>query len=108
MKVEIVNIHHKPTEPYIYCGRGSPVGNPHIMRINTRTERALVCDACAVTFAKWVESGKPKVMGHLRDIWRKGRTQQNVVRLGCYCAPHRCHCETIKQFIEKQPSAETI
>jgi hypothetical protein len=64
MKVEIVNIHYKPKEAYIYCGRGSPVGNPHAMRVNTRSERWLVCDQYQVTFDQWVEAKNTKVMAH--------------------------------------------
>jgi len=34
----------------------------------------------------------------LNQIWKKG-VNYGEVHLGCFCAPKKCHCETIKQIL---------
>lgn len=77
MSVRIVNLRNvqaKPGEIVIRCDRKTVVGNPFFM--HDESERDYV------TF-----------------IYQKALKQD--VALACWCAPKRCHTETIKRFIEK-------
>lgn len=60
----------------VYCGRGSPYGNPY--RIGISGTRDEVCDL----FEK-------KVLPKLDVSSLRGKD------LVCFCAPKRCHCDTI-------------
>ena len=63
-----------------YCGRPSPLGNPFVTgRDGTRDE---VCDR----FEDWLPT-QPTLIAMLPGV--AGRD------LVCWCAPLRCHCDTI-------------
>lgn len=67
----------------VYCGRGSPWGNPEPMKNNTKEERDRVCDF----FEKYI-SEKPELITRVKEELRG----QNLI---CFCAPCRCHCDTL-------------
>lgn len=71
------NLRHKNhPRGAIYCGRGSPYGNPYIG--GTHGSRNMVCD-------KFEEFVLPDL-----DVSRLvGK------HLLCWCAPLRCHCDAI-------------
>ena len=81
-----------------YSGRGSPLGNPFV--IGRDGDRDEVCEKYERWFARKISEPDPEVMEELRSIYRKAKRDGRVV-LGCYCAPARCHGETIKRFIEE-------
>lgn len=89
-----------PRAQYIgRSGKGvvSPLGNPFVIgRDGTRDE---VCDKYEVWFASKVAEKDPAVMGELRRLYRIAKEGDLV--LGCFCAPARCHGETIKRFLEQ-------
>ena len=75
------HVHGIPKGAY-YCGRGSPLGNPFVIgRDGTRDE---VCDK----YDAWIDRQR-----HLIPLIAslKGRD------LVCFCAPKRCHCETVRR-----------
>ncbi len=80
-----------------YIGRGSPLGNPFVMK--SEADRDEVCDQYQAWFNRKVEAGDPLVMNELRRLYKIAKSGELV--LGCYCAPKRCHGETIKKFLEK-------
>ena len=80
-----------------YIGRGSPLGNPFVMK--SEADRDRVCDQYAVWFEERVKAGDALVMNELRRLYKIAKRGGLV--LGCYCAPKRCHGETIKCFLEK-------
>ena len=81
----------------IRIDRKTPVGNPFYMA--TEAQRNKVCDEYKAYFDKKVaEKSDVDFMNYLRNIWRVAQT--NKVALACWCAPKRCHGETIKNFIE--------
>jgi len=82
-----------------YCGRPSPLGNPFPMR--DESQRDEVCEQYDAWFQAKVEAQDPAVMGELRRLWRVWK-RDGALNLVCWCAPKRCHCETIKQFLESQ------
>lgn len=87
-----------------YCGRPNPLGNPFPMR--GEATRDAVCDQYQQWFETKVKSNDPAVMTELRKLYRiwKRDGQLNLV---CWCAPKRCHCDTIKQFLEAHGKAGT-
>jgi len=90
----IVNKYKEPNN--IYCGRGSALGNPFPMR--NESQRDEVCDKYEVWFYEQLKAKSPQMLRQLRIIYKEAR--KGDVNLGCFCAPKRCHCETIKRFIE--------
>ena len=60
---------------------------------------AEMCDQYAVWFEERVKAGDALVMNELRRLYKIAKRGELV--LGCYCAPKRCHGETIKGFLEK-------
>ena len=80
----------------IYCGRGSALGNPFAMK--GENERDKVCDLYQLWFKKQVSVQTPSVVRQLIEIVEAAT--KGIVYLECYCAPKRCHCETIRDYIE--------
>ena len=97
MTITVVNKYKEPN--HIYCGRGSPVGNP--FKVTNGETRDSVCDSYAVWFHEQI---KPGVNEPFRQYLLKifYMAQKQDVNLGCFCAPKRCHCDTIKAFLDKQ------
>lgn len=65
----------------IYVGRPSPFGNP--FKMNSEEERNEVCDK----YEKYVNSNPQLIEKIKREL--KGK------HLVCYCAPKRCHADTL-------------
>ena len=85
----IVNIRNYHGPQYIYCGRGSPFGNPYVIgQDGTREE---VCAAFQFYFDYRIQSDPE---------WRKLVMDLKGKVLGCYCSPLQCHCETYVEFLE--------
>lgn len=79
-----------------YIGRPSPLGNPFYM--NNEAMRDLVCDKYKDWFEKKLKDRDPAVLNELRRLHALGK--QGPVKLVCYCAPRRCHGDTIKAFLD--------
>ena len=97
--VRVVNLRQyklKDGEVLIKVDRSTPVGNPFYM--HNEGMRDEVCDKYKVYFYKRV-----KEAGAFRDyvahIYRTALKQD--VALGCWCAPKRCHADTIAAFINQ-------
>jgi hypothetical protein len=78
-RTTVVNI--KRGDRYdVYCGRPSIWGNPFVLgRDGNRA-------AVIVKHARWIQT-QPQLLARLSEL--KGK------RLGCYCAPAPCHCDTL-------------
>ena len=79
-----------------YIGRGSPLGNPFFMA--DESQRDKVCDQYQVWFEAKIAAKDPAVMQELERL--HSLAQQGDLILGCYCAPKRCHGETIKAYLD--------
>jgi len=78
-------------------GRPTALGNRFFMRDESMRDE--VCDRYETWFARKVEDADPDVMAQLRSLWLIGK-RTGVVNLGCYCAPRRCHADTIARFLK--------
>lgn len=119
--ITVVNKHwHKPTEDDVYCGRGSPFGNPYshlpskfadVIKVGTREEsikryEAWYAERTALNPTK-SDSGYTL---SVRDVDGISMAHFLLVRrvldgkntnLVCFCAPHACHCDVIKRRVEE-------
>lgn len=81
----------------VYCGRGSALGNPFPMA--DESQRNVVCDKYEEWFGDQVNGdGSQEFMLQLEGIEQLAK--YGDVSLRCFCAPKRCHCETIKDYTE--------
>lgn len=99
MAIRVVNVRsYRPIEGEVLVkvGRPSPLGNPFYMAREEQREE--VCEKYEQWFQEQVY-GSPAVRAELHRILLLAR--KNDVALGCFCAPKRCHAETIKKFIEQ-------
>ena len=91
----MINVVNKYKEAnHIYCGRGTPVGNP--FPITPTNDRDTVCDLYAEWFKENVNT--PSVQAFLKPI-EESISKGKDVNLGCFCSPQRCHCDTIKEYL---------
>lgn len=97
MTIEIINSKDfKPSQPFdTYIDRRSPVGNPFILK--DESQRDLVCDKYYEWFKHRLRLEDERIIAHLNtlmDVYKRyGR-----LRLFCWCAPKRCHGETIVSY----------
>lgn len=91
-----------PTQPWqVRIDRSSTLGNPY--KMNNESERNEVCDAYQEMFDLWFEfpgnhQDKLHELKKLIQIYK----QYKKLELFCWCAPKRCHAETIRNYILKE------
>jgi hypothetical protein len=95
----MIRVGRKHERNAVYIGRGSPLGNPFVMKDQSQAERDRVCDAYAVWLVSKIEDGDARVLGALEHI--KVLSKQGDVVLGCFCAPKRCHGDFIKEICDE-------
>lgn len=86
----------KPSMPYDFVvDRSSILGNPFVMgRDGDRDE---VCEK----YKDWFSVARDRAevyteLKKMKDVYEK----LGKLRLFCWCAPKRCHAETIREFID--------
>lgn len=95
--VVVVNKYKVPN--HVYCGRGSALGNPFPMK--TEADRNKVCDQYEKYFYEEVfVKGNEAMLKQLKMIIAQARIGD--VNLGCFCSPKRCHCDTIKRYVDER------
>ena len=86
-KVDLAAIKYAETQgKYVRCDRFSDFGNPFEM--DKDGDRDTVCDNYEQHYLPF----KPSIHKQLMNL--KGKA------LGCWCAPLRCHCDTLKNIID--------
>lgn len=101
MAVKIVNLRWKKA-PTFRCDRSSPVGNPFLMLDSSTEERDRVCDLYYDYFQKNLNpDDSPYGFLEYLDQILQAASERDIT-LGCWCAPKRCHCETIKDYVERE------
>ena len=110
--IKVVNKYKELEHRYIYCGRGSALGNPFPMR--NETERDKVCTQYEDWFYSRIDepSFLDLVELPISQTNLNPQTKQLIIifrmamkgdiNLGCFCAPKRCHCDTIKNFLDNK------
>lgn len=98
MTIEIINIRDfKPSQPFdMLIDRRSPIGNPFILK--DENQRDLVCDKYYEWFKHRIRLEDEKFIAYL-DMLIAIYKKYEKLRLFCWCAPKRCHGETIKNYI---------
>lgn len=82
--------------------RASPIGNPFYMaNENMRND---VCDKYEVYFNEQMKTNF-KFRQYAESILNALKIYRRVA-LYCWCAPKRCHAETIKHWLEQQLQGE--
>ncbi len=96
--IDVVNKHHHQSLDgvTIYVGRGSPLGNPFYM--NNQHMRDEVCDKYILYIKDQINCNNRTIIDELVRIHQIAETQP--VHLQCFCAPRRCHADTIKKILE--------
>jgi hypothetical protein len=103
--------YHKVLPQDVYIGRGSPLGNPFSHKTGTRAEFLVETRQEAIEqyrhwIAQKINSKDPQVCQALNSIYALAR--RGSVSLVCYCAPHPCHGEVIRDIIEEKVSTRRI
>ncbi len=98
--IEVKNMRvEKPSNPWdIKVDRTSPLGNPFIM--HTESERDSVCNQYEKWLSDMIASKNNIVCSEMNRLYKIYK-QFNRLNLYCWCAPKRCHAETIKRLIEE-------
>lgn len=87
----------------IYIGRGSPLGNPYMVKPHGPYERGTTLQLYERHLRERIAVGDAAVCDALNEIWRRARRGERV-RLMCFCAPERGHGEIIADVVrEKLP-----
>jgi hypothetical protein len=92
-----------------YIGRPSPLGNPFAMRDQSQAERDRVCEEFEKDFEKKLDEGDPAIEAALADIMeqtRRAAARGEYVTLACFCAPKRCHGDTIRREVIRRLEKE--
>ncbi|MGL5712264.1 MAG: DUF4326 domain-containing protein [Paraclostridium sp.] len=84
----------------VYCGRGSPFGNPYPMLDKSLAERNRVCDLYETYFKSEANIPNSELRIALLDLLKKHVNNERI-NLQCFCSPNRCHCETIKRSLDE-------
>ena len=91
------------SEPYqVRIDRASVLGNP--FRMYDESQRDLVCDKYKDYFYNQIKTNKAFVEELLRLY--NIAVKYGKLELYCWCAPKRCHGETIKEFIQNMLNKE--
>jgi hypothetical protein len=105
MTINIVNKHyHKPTDNDIYVGRPTPLGNiySHLDKNTLAQFKTKTREESVEKYRQWlcdkIMSDDKAVVSMLNEIRLKAK--QGDVNLQCWCHPHLCHAEIIKEIIE--------
>ena len=71
-------------QPWIYCGRGSPLGNPYTYASHG--------DAALPMYRRWLWD---RIQGGDRRVWLALRSINDDTYLVCSCVPKPCHTHII-------------
>ena len=92
--IEVVKYHNDKSS--VYIGRGSHYGNP--FPITDIDDRDAVCDKYEKYFNVKINND-PVFFSAIKELYKKW-VRDGKLKLGCFCAPERCHGDTIKAYLE--------
>ncbi len=95
-RINIVNLKNHKGD-VMRCCIGTPLGNPFKMK--NEKDRDRVCEEYEEYLYNKIYKDKDAPMRkQVADVVVKAMNG-DIVNLGCYCAPLRCHCESIKVLV---------
>ncbi len=98
IKIESMRGRNHPVHPWQRrVDRAGILGNPFGMR--NLQDRDSSCDKYHTWFYEQVDKGNAEIMEELANLLHIHKTFGQVT-LMCWCAPLRCHSETIKEYLE--------
>lgn len=106
MKIHILNMRTNPFEGFygeFKVDRCTPVGNPFIM--NGEGSREHVCNEYDNWFKVQTIKKNKAFIAYLSQIQRELALGSDIF-LFCWCAPRRCHAETIRDWLLEQIKGE--
>ena len=97
--IEIMNLRHeKPSELYdVRVDRKSILGNPFFMEDESKRDE--ICDKYYIWFGKSLKNMRNTLFGEELVRLKSIYTMHGKLRLFCWCAPKRCHGETIRNYL---------
>lgn len=95
----MINVINKFKDKHYYIGRGSILGNPFVMIDKSDEERNRVCEEFEKHFNNKVFIEKNQSFLNELDKLHNLSLKEDI-NLGCFCAPKRCHGDTIKNFLD--------
>lgn len=101
MSVRIVNMRWEK-HPTFRCDRVSPLGNPFKLRDASEKERHRICNEYDRYFNENLnpDVAPGRFLEYLDQIIQAASKRD--ITIGCWCAPRRCHCQTIKDYVERE------
>lgn len=102
MKINVVNKYtHIPTEHDYYIGRGSLLGNPftHLPSAIRGTVMVANREEACNRFDEYLDEqlkNHESSCSHMLDILEQELQANGEINLVCFCAPHKCHGDSIK------------
>jgi hypothetical protein len=98
--IEICNLRNEKAKnayDVVVCRGKSVLGNPFTLL--SETDRDYVCDRYREWFNEQIIDSKAVLdeLIRLHGVWKN----YGKLRLFCWCAPKRCHAETIKRWLEE-------
>ena len=94
--IAVVNKHHKADGEYI--GRGSPLGNPYPIDVKIGATREVVIDRYRIWLGNKIKDCDKTVCDELNRLVDIAH-QTGELKLQCFCAPHACHGDVIREVI---------
>ena len=82
----------------VYVGRPSVLGNPY--KVGVHGNGDTVCDQYFSYFHEQVRIPISPIRVEIIRLYHLAKT--NDITLMCWCKPNRCHCDTIKEFLDGQ------
>lgn len=109
-KITIVRVGspQSPSAHREYCGKPGKghkgiFGNPFWM--GNESQRNWACDTYQNHFEAQMFSRTGDLYIGMRQLYRIAKERD--LELACFCVPKRCHCETIKNFLEEKLNGKT-
>lgn len=81
----------------IRADRQSVFGNPFYM--SNESMRDEVCDKYAEYFNEQMQNAESPIFKQFVEVLEMLEDGKNI-NLQCWCAPKRCHCNTIKRWLD--------
>ena len=66
--------------------------------MKSEADRDMVCDKYLIYFEQKILDNDPVILNELRKI-KKLAENKLIFKIGCFCAPRRCHGDPVAYFL---------